>query len=84
VLEGEAILTTDAGEQRLTAGMCVGFPAGTGDAHQFLNRGDEDVLLLVVGDRSAGDEVAYADVDLALKRDATGTLRFLHKDGTPY
>src|SRR5438445_197623 len=64
VLEGEAVLHTDAGEQILTAGMCVGFPAGCGDAHRFLNRGDKDVLLLVVGDRTNGDEVSYPDVDL--------------------
>src|SRR5271156_2464309 len=28
VLEGEVVLRTDSGEQVLTAGMCVGFPAG--------------------------------------------------------
>ena len=33
VLEGELVLRTDAGEQLLTAGMCAGFPAGSGDAH---------------------------------------------------
>src|ERR1700722_4281860 len=64
VLQGEVELHTDAGVQLLAAGMCAGFPAGTGDAHRFVNRGDADVLLLVVGDRSAGDEVSYPDIDM--------------------
>lgn len=80
VLEGEAVLHTDAGEQVLSAGMCAGFPAGCGDAHRFLNRTDKDVLLLVVGDRTEGDEVSYPDVDMYLKR-AEG---FFHKDGRKY
>src|SRR5215813_11442330 len=37
VLEGEVVLRTDAGEQRLSAGMCAGFPAGRSDGHQFIN-----------------------------------------------
>ena len=32
-------------------GEAVGFPAGTGLAHSFLNNTDSDVELLVVGDR---------------------------------
>jgi uncharacterized cupin superfamily protein len=80
VLEGEAVLHTNTDEQILTAGMCAGFPAGCGDAHRFLNRSDKDVLLLVVGDRSEGDEVSYPDVDMVLKR-AEG---FFHKDGRKY
>jgi uncharacterized cupin superfamily protein len=39
--------------------MYAGFAAGCGDAHRFLNRAGKDVLLLlVVGDRSEGDEVS--------------------------
>ena len=84
VLEGEAVLHSDAGEQILTAGMCAGFPAGTGDAHRFLNRTDKDVLLLVVGDRSPNDDVRYPDVDMHLAWQPDGSRRFFHKDGTPY
>lgn len=80
VLEGETVLRTDAGEQILTPGMCAGFPAGSGDAHQFLNRTDRDVLLLVAGDRSEGDVVTYPDVDMHLIR---GQGMF-HKDGRKY
>jgi uncharacterized cupin superfamily protein len=80
VLEGETVLHTNDGEQLLTAGMCAGFAAGCGDAHRFLNRTDQDVLLLVVGDRSEGDEVSYPDVDMHLKRGEG----FFRKDGSKY
>ena len=80
VLEGETVLKTDAGEQTLAAGMCVGFPAGLADAHHFLNRSDRDVLLLVVGDRSKGDVVSYPDVDMHL----IGGQGMFHKDGRKY
>src|SRR5262245_43020143 len=59
VLEGEVVMETNAGSQILKPGMCAGFPANTGDAHRFVNRSSSDVLLLVVGDRSANDEVTY-------------------------
>lgn len=84
VLEGEAVLQTNGGEQTLGRGMCAGFPAGTGDAHRFVNRGDSDVLLLVVGDRSGGDEVLYPDIDMHGRVQPDGSFRFFHKDGTPY
>jgi uncharacterized cupin superfamily protein len=64
--------------------MCAGFPAGSGNAHRFVNRSTEDVLLLVIGDRTAGDEVSYPDIDMHGTPGADGRLRFLHKDGTPY
>ena len=42
VLEGEVVLETNAGAETLRAGMCAGFPAGTGNAHRFVNRGAAD------------------------------------------
>ena len=84
VLEGEVVLETDAGAQTLGAGMCAGFPAGTGDAHRFVNRSDADVLLLVVGDRSGDDEITYPDIDMHARLAADGRYIFTHKDGTPY
>ena len=84
VLEGEVVVETNGGAQTLRAGMCVGFPAGTGDAHRFVNRSSADVFFLVVGDRSADDEVTYPDVDLHGKLGPDGKFRFTRKDGTPY
>ncbi|HKU95301.1 MAG TPA: cupin domain-containing protein [Vineibacter sp.] len=84
VLQGEVVLETTAGNQVLQAGMCAGFRAGTGVAHRFVNRTDSDVVLLVVGDRTAGDEVSYPDVDVHGRMGADGKYRYEHKDGTPY
>ena len=84
VLQGPVALETDAGVEQLATGMCAGFPAGTGNAHRFVNHGTADVLLLVAGDRTAGDEVSYPDIDLAGKLAPDGRFRFFHKDGTPY
>jgi uncharacterized cupin superfamily protein len=38
----------------------------------------------VVGDRTAGEEVTYPDIDLELKAGPDGVNAFRHKDGTPY
>jgi uncharacterized cupin superfamily protein len=83
VLAGEVTLVTDGGEQRLSAGMAAGFPAGKADGHHLINRGDRDALLLEVGDRTAGDEVDYADIDMMI-RWVDGEERFLRKDGTSW
>lgn len=83
VLEGEVVLVTDGGEQRLGRGMAAGFPAGVADGHHFINRGAADAVLLVVGDRRDEDECRYPDIDLALRR-VEGVPRFTRKDGTPY
>lgn len=84
VLEGEAVLVTDAGEETLRAGMCAGFPAGARNGHHFLNRSDRDVLLLVIGDRTPDDEVGYPDIDMAGRAGPDGRYRFTRKDGTPF
>jgi uncharacterized cupin superfamily protein len=84
VLAGEVELETDAGVEALRAGLCAGFPAGTGNAHRFVNRSAADALLLVVGDRTASDEVSYPDIDLHGRMGADGRYAFTRKDGTPY
>jgi uncharacterized cupin superfamily protein len=84
VLEGEFVLITDAGRETVGPCTCIGFPAGTGDGHHFLNLTDSEAVFLVMGDRAAGDEVIYPDIDLELKAGADGTRAFFHKDGTPY
>lgn len=83
VLEGRPTLITDAGDEELLPGMCAGFKAGTGDAHQFVNRTDTDVVLLEIGDRTTGDTVEYPDDDIAAGL-VDGQWHFTHKDGTPY
>lgn len=84
VLAGEITLVTDAGEQRLEAGMAAGFPAGKADGHHLINRTDRAATYLEVGSRRPDvDEVIYADIDLTLRiRD--GVARFETKGGEPY
>ena len=84
VLEGELVLRTGSGEQRLTAGMCAGFAAGVADGHQFINRSDRPAVYLEISNRDAGDEAHYPDpdVDLAFSPPhARG--RFTRRDGSP-
>jgi uncharacterized cupin superfamily protein len=83
VLQGHPVLRTDAGDTPLAPGMCSGFAAGSGDAHQLLNPTGETVVYLEIGDRSAGDEVSYPDDDLVAAL-VEGRWVFTHKDGRPY
>jgi uncharacterized cupin superfamily protein len=84
LLEGEAVLITNAGETLLKPGMCAGFKAGTGDAHHLVNRTTQDVVFLEVGDRSAGDSVSYPDDDVVAVYGSDGKWTYSRKDGTPY
>jgi uncharacterized cupin superfamily protein len=83
VLEGEVVLVTGEGEQVLGAGMCAGYPAGSRDAHHFINRGAVPARYLEVGDRTPGDNAFYPDDDLMWGEDENGAFA-AHKDGRRY
>lgn len=83
ILEGRPTLHTDAGYMELTAGMCAGFRAGTGNAHCLINHSAADVLYLELGDRSPNDAVVYPDDDLAAVHIDGGWV-FQCKNGTRY
>lgn len=83
VLDGEVTLVDDAGEQLLTAGMCVGFKAAVPNGHMLVNRSAAPASYLEVGTRSEGDRAHYPEADmLAVKEN--GKFRITRKDGTPY
>lgn len=84
IIQGEATLITNAGEQILTAGMMAGFPAGEANGHQLLNKSQAIVIYLEVGDRSPGEEVYYPDDDLIAKSSDDGGWIFTHKNGDLY
>jgi uncharacterized cupin superfamily protein len=84
VLEGEVVLRTDEGEQVLTAGMCAGFPAGSKNGHQLVNRSDRPARYLEISNRDPEDSAEYPDDDLAYRRAPGGGAIFTHKDGKPY
>ena len=79
LLEGEVVLITDAGEQVVTAGMCVGYPAGTKNAHHFVNRSTQPARYLEISNRDEDDVVEYPDIDLRYVKPT-----FTHKDGKGY
>lgn len=84
IFSGHPILITDSGETQMSPGMCAGFKAGSGNAHQLVNRTKEDVLYLEVGDRTPGDSASYPDDDLRAVLGNDGKWLFTHKDGTHY
>ena len=84
VVSGELVLVTDAGEQRLSAGMIAGFPAGTSDGHHLINRSDRPATYIEIGSRIEADETVYSDIDMELRRRPEGGHAFVHKSGEPY
>jgi len=84
VLEGELMLRTAAGEQRLTAGMCAGFAAGVADGHQLVNRSDRPAVYLEISNRDAEDQAHYSDPDVDLAYSPPHARgRFTRRDGSP-
>jgi uncharacterized cupin superfamily protein len=84
VLEGTPTLMLGTKEFLLQPGDCYGFQAGTGIAHQLINRSQKMVTYLELGDRTEGDVVEYPHDDLKVIQLANGTWAFMHKDGRPY
>ena len=64
--------------------MCAGFRAGTGAAHQLVNREAHDAVFLEIGDRSQGDPARYPVDDLRAELAPDGQWAFTRKGGTPY
>ena len=83
IVRGRPTLQTNEGQLQLSPGMCVGFRAGTGNAHNLRNETADEVLYLEIGDRMPGDEVSYPEDDLQVIR-VGGKGHYAHKDGTPY
>lgn len=84
VLEGTPTLMLGEEEFTLKPGDCYGLKAGTGIAHQLVNRSEETVTYLEIGDRTAGDEVEYPNDDLKATQSSSGAWIITHKDGRPY
>jgi uncharacterized cupin superfamily protein len=84
ILEGLATVLVGDNEYELAAGDCIGFKAGTKRGHQVVNRSDEVVTYLEIGDRLPGDGGGYPRDDLVFEFRPDGSIMFTHKDGTPY
>lgn len=83
MLEGEVTLVEGDGETVLKAGDAAGFKAGVKTGHHLENRSGSDALYLEVGTRAQAERGHYPNHDLVFER-INGTVRFLHRDGTPY
>jgi uncharacterized cupin superfamily protein len=83
VLEGEIVLADDTGDHVMTAGMCAGFKANSGNGHHLKNLSDEPALYLEVGSRKSKDKVTYSDIDMQAEKD-NGPWLFTKKDGTGF
>jgi uncharacterized cupin superfamily protein len=84
VLEGSPMLVLGEKEFVLHPGECYEFNAGTGIAHQLINRSEENVTYLEIGDRALGDEVEYPNDDLKATQLPNGEWALTHKDGRAY
>ena len=84
ILEGTPTLVLGEREYVLSPGDCFGFKAGTGVAHQLVNKSGEPVVYIEIGDRTEGDEVEYPNDDLKATQLSDGKWKLTHKDGRPY
>lgn len=83
ILAGHPTLIVRDRAYELSPGDCMGFPAG-GEAHQLVNRTEETVTYLEMGDRAPHDEVTYPQDDLRATMNAQGEWEFRHQDGSLY
>ena len=82
VLSGTLTLIDDDGETQVGPGEAAGFPGGVDNAHHFVNRGTEDVVLLEMGTRPKADRCHYAEHDL-IAHDQDGKTWYSTRDGAP-
>ena len=64
VVSGELVAVTDAGEEVLRAGDCIGFKAGVANAHHLQNRSAEPAVYYDIGGRDAWDVSTFPDIGL--------------------
>jgi uncharacterized cupin superfamily protein len=79
VLDGTGVLRQGTGDDteeiELSRGDFVAFPAGTGIAHQFINRGDRPFVYVAMSNKVRGDVAEYPDSDKILFRSTRLMLR---------
>ena len=84
VLEGRPTLMFGERAYELAPGECIGFTAGTGLGHQLVNRTDEIVSYLEIGDRTPGEQVTYPQDDIAAVLGPDGAWIVTRKDGSAF
>ena len=84
ILEGNPTVKIGSEEYVMNPGECIGFKAGTGEAHQLINNSDKNVTYLEVGDRTPDDSVEYPNDDIKLTLSPEGSWVVTHRNGTPF
>ena len=74
VLEGYPEVWINGYLWKLEPGDSVGFPAGTGVCHTFINNTSEEVRLLVVGEANKKTQPHLLPAERLVRRDARGSL----------
>lgn len=90
VISGEIDLWLNGNIKKMIKGDCIGFPAGTGVGHCFINNSDMDCELFVSGDRTMPDNRYHFHLDQSLKKecgekwwDDIPSQELGHHDGLP-
>ena len=84
ILSGTPTLVYGNSEYQMSSGECFGFKAGNEIAHHLINKSNDTVVYLEIGDRSPGDAVVYPEDDLCALSNEDGSWMFTHKDGKAY
>lgn len=84
VLEGTPTVKIGTEVYLMNPGECIGFKAGTGEAHHLINNSNQNVIYIEIGDRTLNDSVEYPNDDIQATLSAEGSWMLTHKDGTPY
>ncbi len=69
VLSGEIDLWLNGRIKTMKAGDCIGFPAGTGVGHCFINNSGSECRIFVSGDRTKEENQCYFHLDPSLKKE---------------
>ncbi|MBP9708567.1 MAG: GNAT family N-acetyltransferase [Oligoflexales bacterium] len=67
VLKGRPHVWINGHIYHLETGHAVGFPAGTGIAHTFINNSETDIELLVLGERTKKENLCYFPINPELE-----------------
>jgi uncharacterized cupin superfamily protein len=82
VTAGVCTMVTNDGAVDMHPGDCVAFPAGTPDAHTFINNTAAPASFLVVGSKSKAEVAHYPDQGIKVIMTG-GKPTFLTEDGAP-
>jgi len=82
ITQGTCTLIDNNGETEMSTGACAAFPANTPNAHQFVNKSDQEARFLVIGTRGPSEVAHYPDNDMKVTV-KDGGFTFTKPNGDP-